>query len=168
MTNETLDSVVLKPMQQRFVDEYLVDLNATQSAIRAGYSEKTAYSQGQRLLKNVEIDSLVKQRIGDRVGRTEVDQDYVIKIIVETIERCSQAKPVYDRSGELVMVETPTGDIAPVYKYDSASVLKGAELLGKHLAMFTDKVDHTTNGKEIKSGLGHFYGRGNNDGDSDT
>lgn len=40
--------------------------------------------------------------------------------------------------------------------------------LGKHLNMFIDKVDHTTNGKEIKSGLGHFYGRDNDDGDSDT
>lgn len=168
MNDDTLHSVVLKPMQQRFVDEYLIDLNATQAAIRAGYSEKTAYSQGQRLLKNVEIDKVVKLRVGDRVERTEVDQDYVIKTIVETIERCSQAKPVYDKSGELVMMETPSGELAPVYKYDAASVLKGAELLGRHLVMFTDKVDHTTNGKEIKSGLGHFYGRDNNDGESDT
>ena len=43
------------PRSIDFVDEYLVDLNATQAAIRAGYSEKTAYSIGQRLLKNVEV-----------------------------------------------------------------------------------------------------------------
>lgn len=141
MKDDTPHGVVLKPMQQRFVDEYLIDLNATQAAIRAGYSEKTAYSQGQRLLKNVEIDKVVRLRVGDRVERTEVDQDYVIKTIVETIERCSQARPVYDKSGELVMMETPNGELAPVYKYDATNVLKGAELLGRHLGMFTDKVE---------------------------
>jgi hypothetical protein len=49
--------------QQRFVEEYTVDFNATQAAIRAGYSERTAYSQGQRLLKDVEIDAAIQQRI---------------------------------------------------------------------------------------------------------
>src|SRR5690606_24873160 len=48
-------SVPLTPKQAAFAREYLVDLNATQAAIRAGYSEKTAYSQGQRLLKNAEV-----------------------------------------------------------------------------------------------------------------
>lgn len=158
----------LTPKQQRFVDEYLIDLNATQAAIRAGYSEKTAQQTGsENLLKPVIADAVAKAQ-AKRSERTVVDQDYVIKTIVETIERCSQAKPVYDKSGEPVMVETPDGGLAPVYKYDATNVLKGAELLGRHLTMFTDKVDHTTNGKEIKSGLGHFYGRGDDDGDSDT
>ena len=158
----------LTPKQQRFVDEYLIDLNATQAAIRAGYSEKTAQQMGSRLLLNVVIQEAIAKAQAERSERTVVDQDYVIKTIVETIERCSQAKPVYDKSGEPVMVETPDGGLAPVYKYDATNVLKGAELLGRHLSMFTDKVDHTTNGKEIKSGLGHFYGRGDDDGDSDT
>lgn len=48
--------------QQRFCDEYIICGNATQAAIKAGYSEKTAYSQGQRLLKNVEIKSVLKKR----------------------------------------------------------------------------------------------------------
>ena len=158
----------LTPKQQRFVDEYLIDLNATQAAIRAGYSEKTAQQTGSRLLLNVVIQAAIAKAQEKRSERTEISQDYVIKTIVETIERCSQAKQVYDKSGELVMTETPDGELAPAYKYDATNVLKGAEMLGRHLGMFTDKVDHTTNGKEIKAGLGHFYGRGDDDGDSDT
>lgn len=51
----------MTPRQEKFCIEYLIDLNATQAAIRAGYSEKTAYSMGQRLLKNVEIKSRIKE-----------------------------------------------------------------------------------------------------------
>ncbi len=51
----------MTPRQEKFCVEYLIDLNATQAAIRAGYSEKTAYSMGQRLLKNVEIKSRIKE-----------------------------------------------------------------------------------------------------------
>ncbi len=51
----------LTPRQARFVEEYLLDLNATQAAIRAGYSKKTAYSQGERLLRNVEVAAAVAE-----------------------------------------------------------------------------------------------------------
>lgn len=61
MTNEALDSVKLTDKQQRFVDEYLIDLNATQAAIRAGYSEKTAQQQSSRLLLNVVIQKAIKE-----------------------------------------------------------------------------------------------------------
>lgn len=140
----------LTPKQQRFVDEYLIDLNATQAAIRAGYSAKTAQQTGsENLLKPVIADAVAKAQ-AERSERTVVDQDYVIKTIVETIERCSQARPVYDKSGELVMMETPNGELAPVYKYDATNVLKGAELLGRHLTMFTDKVDNTSSDGSMK------------------
>lgn len=136
----------LTPKQQRFVDEYLIDLNATQAAIRAGYSAKTAQQTGsENLLKPVIADAVAKAQ-AERSERTEISQDYVIKTIVETIERCSQAKQVYDKSGELVMTETPDGGLAPAYKYDASNVLKGAELLGRHLAMFTDKSEVQTDG----------------------
>ena len=93
------------------------------------------------MLLNVVIQAAIAKAQAERSERTVVDQDYVIKTIVETIERCSQAKQVYDKSGELVMTETPDGELAPAYKYDASSVLKGAELLGRHLAMFTDKTE---------------------------
>ncbi|WP_299316788.1 terminase small subunit [uncultured Halomonas sp.] len=67
----------------RFVEEYLKDLNATQAAIRAEYSEKTAYSQGQRLLKNVEIQKAIEAASKARSERTRIDSDYVLHRLAE-------------------------------------------------------------------------------------
>lgn len=70
---------MLNDKQQRFVEEYLVDLNATQAAIRAGYSADTAYSQGQRLLKNVEVAAALGSAMEERSQRTEITADRVLK-----------------------------------------------------------------------------------------
>ena len=129
----------LTAKRKAFVREYPIDLNATKAAIRAGYSEKTAYSQGQRLLKNVEVADAIQKALAERSERTEITQDYVLTSIMETMERCKQAEPVTYQSGDPVMIDTPDGNIAPAYKFDAGAVLKGAELLGRHLAMFTDK-----------------------------
>ena len=69
----------LTEMQERFCQEYIIDLNATQAAIRAGYSEKTAYSQGQRSLKKVEIQAYLQEKMKERAERTEITQDKVLK-----------------------------------------------------------------------------------------
>lgn len=71
--------MALTPKQRRFVDEYLIDLNATQAAIRAKYSAKTAASQGERLLRNVEIQRALAKRMKDREKRTEITQDRVLQ-----------------------------------------------------------------------------------------
>lgn len=134
----------LTAKQAAFVDEYLVDLNATQAAIRAGYSERTAEAQGSRLLRNVKVAVAIKTRMADREERTEITQDYVVQTVVDTIERCRQAKPVFDRKGAPVLVETPEGDIVPAYAFEAANVLRGAEILGKHLGMFVDRVEDVT------------------------
>lgn len=133
--------MALTPKQQRFVEEYMVDLNATQAAIRAGYSAKTAHVQGPRLLGNVGVAAAIQSGVTKRAKRVEVTADYVFASIIETMERCKQAEPVVDRRGEPVMVETPDGGEARAYTFNAAGVLKGAELLGKHLALFTDKVE---------------------------
>ena len=65
--------------QQRFCDEYLIDLNATQAAIRAGYSEKTARKIGQENLTKPDIQEYIQKRKADRVERTEVTQDMVLR-----------------------------------------------------------------------------------------
>jgi phage terminase small subunit len=65
--------------QQRFVDEYLKDLNATQAAIRAGYSKKTADQQASRLLTNVKVREYLAERQDDRSKRTEITQDMVLR-----------------------------------------------------------------------------------------
>ena len=69
----------LTPKQQRFVDEYLIDLNATQAAIRAGYSAKTAPWIGQQLLSKTHIAAAVNERINNRSQRTEITQDMVLQ-----------------------------------------------------------------------------------------
>ena len=65
--------------QKRFVDEYLVDLNATEAALRAGYSKRTAYSIGNENLKKPEVQKEIQERMKDRQERTEIAQDKVLK-----------------------------------------------------------------------------------------
>ena len=132
----------MTPKHKRFVSEYLVDLNATQAAVRAGYSKKTAYSIGQENLSKPEIAKAITAAMTKRSERTEVTQDYVITSIMETMERCKQAEAVKYQNGDQVFVDTPDGKRAPAYKFEASAVLKGAELLGRHLAMFTDKTEN--------------------------
>ena len=101
--------MALTAKQQMFVKEYLVDLNATQAAIRAGYSVKTAGQIGDEILKKPEIAAAVQAGMDARSQRTEITADYVLDTIRKTIERCQSAE-----------------------EYQPAAVLKGAELLGKH------------------------------------
>ena len=131
----------MTPKQQRFVHEYLIDLNATQAATRAGYSAKTANEQGSRLLANVSVKAAVHAAMDARSERTGITQDYVLSTIQATVERCSQATPVLDRKGAPLHVDTPDGDVVPAYTFDSNAVLRGCELLGRHLKLFTDKVE---------------------------
>lgn len=128
------DEVVkLTDKQQMFVKEYLIDLNATQAALRAGYSEKTAYSIGHENLKKPEIAAAITKAFSARANKVEVTADYVFSTIIDTIERCKQEEPVLDKDGN------ETGE----YVFNAAATLKGAELLGKHLKLFTDKVEHS-------------------------
>lgn len=133
----------LTPKQQMFVREYLVDLNGTQAAIRAGYSARTANEQAAGLLAKPSIAEAVQAGMDERVERTQITADYVLQSIVSTMERCKQVEPVFDRKGAPVMVETPDGEMARAFTFNATGVLKGAELLGKHLKLFTD-VSETT------------------------
>ena len=130
----------LTPKQQRFVSEYMIDLNATQAAIRAGYSVKGAHVRGAELLRNRKAALAIQKAMTERTKRTEITQDYVLTSIMETMERCKQAEPVKYQNGDQVYVDTPDGEVAPAYKFDAGAVLRGAELLGRHLAMFTDNM----------------------------
>lgn len=141
MSDTKPGAVELTPRQSRFVDEYILDLNATQAAIRAGYSEKTAFAMGHENLRKPKIAEEVQRRMDERSERVKIDADFVLQGIARNIARCEQAAPVINRSGEPVMTETPEGDIAPAWKYDATNALKGYELLGKHLKLFTEKHD---------------------------
>ncbi len=89
----------LTDRQSRFVQEYLLDLNATQAAARAGYSVKTANEQGARLLANVSVAQAVRQAQAARAERTQLTQDWVLERLRETVERSMQAEPVKDSEG---------------------------------------------------------------------
>lgn len=129
------DEIKLTAKQEMFVKEYLVDLNATQAAIRAGYSKDTAYSIGHENLKKPEISTAIAKAFAERSQRVEVTADYVLSTIVETIERCKQeVEPIYEGRGK-------DREFTGEFEFNAAAVLKGSELLGKHLKMFTDKVE---------------------------
>lgn len=118
--------MALTDKQAVFVEEYLKDLNATAAAGRAGYSDANI---GRHLIAKNHVSEAIAKRMKDRAARTQITQDYVLNTIRNTVERCSQAEPVTDSEGN------PTGE----YRFDASNVLKGCELLGKHLAMWTDK-----------------------------
>nr|WP_246386828.1 terminase small subunit [Gluconacetobacter sacchari] len=90
----------LNDKQRRFVEEYLVDLNATQAAIRAGYSEKTARSQGQRMLTNVDIQKCLSEGQAARATRTKITQDRVVQEIARL--GLSDVRKLFDDSGRLL------------------------------------------------------------------
>lgn len=128
--------------QQRFVQEYITTLNATQSAIKAGYSKRTAYSIGQRLLKNVEIKQALDMAMNERKERTELTADYVLQNLQEIVERTMQRQPVIVK-GEQAVDEQGNN----VWTFDAKNAIKALELIGRHLGMFTDK-------HEIKADIG--------------
>jgi len=67
--------------QRKFADEYLIDCNATQAAIRAGYNEKTAYSQGQRMLKNVEVKTYIDEQLERLHNEKTADAQEVLEYL---------------------------------------------------------------------------------------
>lgn len=126
----------LTQKRKRFADEYLIDLNATQAAIRAGYSEKTAYSQGQRLLKDVEVKKYIDRQMEQKDSEMIAGQDEVLKYLTSVLRGES-------RTDGLVVVRTAKGSdkIKTVEKSPSEKdKLKAAELLGKRYGMFTEKL----------------------------
>lgn len=140
----------LTPKQQRFVEEYLIDLNATQSAIRAGYSEKTAAVIGAENLIKPNIAKAIQEAQNKLSERTGITQEYVLSNIQKVVERCMQQEAVQARDGSPLLVEGPEGDLACLFEFKETGALKGLELLGRHLGLFVDKVQHTgANGKDL-------------------
>ena len=132
----------LSNKQRIFVEEYLVDLNATQAAIRAGYSAKTAYRQGADLLQKTSIREAIEKAQAERSQRVEVTQDYVINNLVEIVERTMQRAPVTNRKGEQVTDEEGRA----VWCFDAKGANRALELLGKHLGIFAEKVKTEVSG----------------------
>lgn len=142
----------LTPKQSVFVDEYIVDFNATQAAIRAGYSERTAHSQGPRLLENVEVAKAIAQRMKNRSERTEITQDMVLselaKLAFSNMEDFSKVDAAgvaslnlrgvtRDQMAAVTELTTDTiGAMTVRTKLKLADKRGNLELVGKHLGMF--------------------------------
>jgi phage terminase small subunit len=127
--------MALTPKQERFIAEYLVDLNATQAAIRARYSPKTAMEQGYQLLQKTSVKNMIEVEQNKRAGKVGLDSEWVLRRLKTISDRCIQEEPVLDNQGN------PTGE----YKFDSSGANKATELIGKHLGMFKDNVNLNAN-----------------------
>lgn len=123
--------------QKRFAEEYLVDCNATQAAIRAGYSEKTAYSQGERLLKNVEVKNWIDEQLAQMQGNTIADAKEVMEYLTSVLRGESRGTELVIESVGDYMSEAREVEKAPSEK----EKLKAAELLAKRYGLLTDKVN---------------------------
>ena len=140
--------------QKRFVEEYLIDLNATQAAIRAGYSSDTAGSIGAENLKKPEIKSRIDKAMAERSRRTGINQDRVL----QELARIGFAKitDVVDPDTAKIRPDASDDDLACIQSikikpnefgterevklYDKKSALVD---LGKHLGLFKDKMELT-------------------------
>lgn len=124
---------------ERFCQEYVVDYNGTQAAIRAGFKEKSARQQAARMLTNANILSRVRELQHEQVERLAVTQDYVVLQLLDTYQKCLEETPVMKFDPDLgEMVETGK------YQFDSRGALRALELLGKHLGMYNDKLQVDT------------------------
>lgn len=114
--------------QKLFALEYIKDFNATQAAIRAGYSKKTAYSQGQRLLKNVVIKKLVEKAKREREDAVKIDVNWVLDQAVKVHNRCMALEPI---TKVVDGVSVKTGS----FIFNAAQANKSLEIVGKHVSI---------------------------------
>ena len=134
--------------QQRFADEYIISGNATEAAIKAGYSKKTAYSIGLENLKKPEIKKLIDEKLKELSDKKIADQQEVLAYLTSVLRGETQS--------EIVVVEGQGEGVSkakPIQKApDEKERLKAAELLGKRMGLFKDKLDVTANVPVIISG----------------
>ena len=157
----------LTEKQRRFVDEYLIDLNATQAAIRAGYSVKTAREQGSQNLTKLNVQQAISEKMAERSRRTGVNQDRIVlelaKIafvnatdVIDSEDATIKAGATADDTAAIQSVKVkviPTKEGEGVEREIRLNdKLKALELLGKHLGMWNDKLDVNVNIPVVISG----------------
>ena len=126
----------MTPKQKRFCDEYLIDTNATQAAIRAGYSEKTAYAIGNENLSKPELRAYIDERLAEMQSKTIADATEVMQYLTSVLrgeekEETIVVEGIGDGCSEARKMKK---DVSPKDK------LKAAELLAKRYGLLTDKV----------------------------
>lgn len=129
----------LTAKQQRFCDEYLICLNASEAAIKAGYSKKYAATNTSKLLNNTNIKECLKKRMDKKEKELIADQNEVLKYLTSVIRGQSRSSVVVVENIGDYMSEAREMEKSP----DEKERLKAAELLGKAHGIFTDKVEQT-------------------------
>jgi phage terminase small subunit len=134
----------LTPKQQRFVEEYLIDLNATQAAVRAGYSKKTARAIASENLAKPYIQVAVAKAKQERSEATKIDADWVLRQAVEIHQRCmSEIRPVLNPKTRKQVYDD---DGNALFTFNAAAANRALELVGKHVevAAFKDRIEHSS------------------------
>lgn len=135
--------------QKIFADEYLIDLNATQAAIRAGYSPKGINKRVNRMMANDGIREYIEKRLAEKEDALIAKQDEVLQTLTRVLRRqemdtvvvtCKERSSGYDENGKKVIVEKEVPQLVQVPTKVS-DLNKAAELLGKRYSLFTDKVE---------------------------
>ena len=131
----------LTPKQNRFVEEYLLDLNATKSAARAGYSEKTARQIGSENLSKPAIQEAIARAKRDRSEATKIDAEYVLRRLHQIVERCLQeVKPALHPKTRRQLKDEGGNAL---YNFNATGANQALALLGKHvdIGAFKDRLE---------------------------
>lgn len=142
--------------QKLFCDEYLIDLNATQAAIRAGYSEKYAHTNVSKLLQNTTIKEYIENRIAEKEDKLIAKQNEVLKYLTSVMRGESKSEIVVVENIGDYMSEARTMEKAP----DEKERLKAAELLGKAHMMFSERIQQDI---DMELNINVDYGEENED-----
>lgn len=138
MTRKTIKNILhdsgLTPMQELFAEEYCVDLNTTNAAVRAGYSNNS-HSVNRKLMGNPAVIARIREIMAERAETLNVNQGWIVEQLLNVHRRCMEG--TYIDKGE---------DMGK-FKFDAPGAIKSLELIGKHIGMFSDKLVHEVVGK---------------------
>lgn len=145
----------MNPRQLAFAQAYLLNPNGKQAAIAAGFSPKTAESQASRLLRNVKVRAWLDNAIAARAARVEVKADDVLRELLrlahvdlsEAYDKKGQLKPIHEMSADVRRsisgIKTRVTEDGAVMEVKFWPKVQALELLGKHLGLFPNKIEHS-------------------------